>query len=76
MSLKRWIISRTRSGEVCTSRAITSTVLPPTGGQDHHGPPVSDHVDLALATSSPNDALQLSPLVIRQTPDLHPLAHA
>ncbi len=29
MSLKRWIISRTRSGEVCTSRAITSTVLPP-----------------------------------------------
>src|SRR5579884_3567347 len=29
VSLKRWIISRTRSGEVWTSRAITSTLLPP-----------------------------------------------
>jgi hypothetical protein len=29
ISLKRWIISRTRSGEVCTNRAITSTVFPP-----------------------------------------------
>jgi hypothetical protein len=29
MSLKRWIISRTRSGEVCTSRAIVATSLPP-----------------------------------------------
>ena len=28
ISLNRWIISRTRSGEVCTSRAIAST-LPP-----------------------------------------------
>ena len=29
ISLRRWIISRTRSGEVCTSRAIASTLLPP-----------------------------------------------
>lgn len=28
-SLNRWIICRTRSGLVCTSRAITSTVFPP-----------------------------------------------
>ena len=27
ISLNRWIISRTRSGEVCTSRAIASSLL-------------------------------------------------
>jgi hypothetical protein len=27
--LNRWIIARTRSGQVCTSRAITATSLPP-----------------------------------------------
>jgi len=29
ISLKRWIISRTRSGEVWTNRALASTLLPP-----------------------------------------------
>ncbi len=29
ISLNRWITSRTRSGEVCTNRAMASTLLPP-----------------------------------------------
>ena len=29
ISLNRWIISRTRSGDVATNRAITGAVFPP-----------------------------------------------
>ena len=57
-SLNRWIISRTRSGLVCTRRAITSTVFPPGRGQHHHRPPIAHHAHHRLAPTSAHDALQ------------------
>ena len=64
--LNRWIISRTRSGDVDTNRAIAHRVT--TRRREHdHRPTPPHHRVLRHATTPTNDPLQLMTFMVRQT---------
>ena len=75
LSLKAWIISRTRSGLVWTSRAIAATSLPPRRGEHDQGPTPLDDGPVGLAAAPAHDPLELPTLLVGEPAHLHWSSH-